>query len=637
MRPFLVTEPEAGRLPRLALIALILLYVLPGFVGRDPWRTGDAIGFGIAHAMVSGGARQWLLPEVAGSPVTDAAPLAYWFAAAIARVLDIISFGAINAAAGIRAAAGAWLVAGLLLLRSATQGLAQRAEAQPLDPFGAGAGPLHYGRAIGDAALLIALATFGLVARVHETTADAAMLTVTAAFAFGLMHSCNRARTGGLIVGASIAAAALVRSPAVAMAFALAFLIALVSVRALRLNVRTLLPFTVLSMLLLVLPWPLALMLDPTPQSHAQLMGWLALPTGTASPGAQMTWALRTLPWFFWPSWPLAARTLWYSRQRWADAPVGIPLALLTALLIGSVGLALVNGCATEATLIPLAVPLAMLAAIGLPTLARSLTRLIDWFTVAVFSLFGLGVWGWWLAGLSGWPAKPAAQALRFAAGFPGFGTVSPPLTGLPGSDLPAMFGPAFGSTFGLAVYAGGLASLGWLALVRWRISRQPPMLWRPVVLAGAGMTLAWFLLMSLWMPIFNWRNTYRDVSRELRAAFDQQILTADRSGARPTTDPVNPALPHSCIRQHGLDLAQRASLAWFADLRFTDNPTYPQRDAQGQQQPEPLAAPPCGWLLLVDRRAQVQPEPDPSWTLVWEGRRRADRNERFRLYRSGA
>ena len=84
MRPFLVTEPEAGRLPRLALIALILLYVLPGFVGRDPWRTGDAIGFGIAHAMVSGGARQWLLPEVAGSPVTDAAPLAYWFAAAIA-------------------------------------------------------------------------------------------------------------------------------------------------------------------------------------------------------------------------------------------------------------------------------------------------------------------------------------------------------------------------------------------------------------------------------------------------------------------------------------------------------------------------------------------------------------------------
>jgi hypothetical protein len=160
-------------------------------------------------------------------------------------------------------------------------------------------------------------------------------------------------------------------------------------------------------------------------------------------------------------------------------------------------------------------------------------------------------------------------------------------------------------------------------------------MLWRPVVLAGAGMTLAWFLLMSLWMPIFNWRNTYRDVSHELRAALDQQILAVNRSGARPPNDPVNSAQPPSCIRQRGLDLAQRASLAWFADLRFTDNSTRPQ--AQGQLQPEPLATGPCAWLLLVDRRAQVQPEPDPSWTLVWEGRRRADRNERFRLYRGGA
>jgi len=585
MRPFLVTEPEARRLPRLALVALILLYVLPGFVGRDPWRTADAIGFGIAHAMFSGSARQWLLPEVAGSPVFDAAPLAYWFAAGVARTLEWLSAGAINAAAGIRSAAAVWLIAGLLLLRSATEGLARRAEAQPLDPFGAGASPLNYGRAIGDAALLIALATFGLVARVHETTADAAMLTVTAAFAFGLMRSCDRARSGGVIVGASIAAAALVRSPAVALAFALVFLIAVSGVRALRLNVRTLVPTTILSMLIVGLPWPLALSLDGSEQSKLQLLGWVAMPLGPASLNAQFSWATRTLPWFFWPSWPLAARTLWYSRQRWADAPVGIPMALLLGLLIGSFGVAVLTGRASETTLIPLAVPLAMLAAIGLPTLARSLTRLIDWFTVAVFSLFGLGVWGWWLAGLTGWPAKPAAQSLRFAAGFPGF-------------DMGQT--PTFGSTFGLAVYVGVIASVGWIALVRWRLSRQPPMLWRPVVLAGAGMTLAWFLLMTLWMPIFNWRNTYRDVGLELAAAVK-------------STTPVD---SHTCIAERGLDLAQRASFAWFGNLRFAQ------------------AVPACDRLLVVDRRGQSQPEPEKAWVLVWEGRRRADRNERFRLYR---
>jgi len=260
-------------------------------------------------------------------------------------------------------------------------------------------------------------------------------------------------------------------------------------------------------------------------------------------------------------------------------------MALLLGLLIGSFGVAVLTGRASETTLIPLAVPLAMLAAIGLPTLARSVTRLIDWFTVAVFSLFGLGGWGWWLAGLTGWPTKQAAQSLRFAAGFPGFGNEQT---------------PTFGSTFGLAVCVGMIASVGWLALVHWRLSRQPPMLWRPVVLAGSGMTLAWFLLMTLWMPIFNWRNTYRDVSLELAAAVK-------------STAPVD---SHACIAERGLDLAQRASFSWFGNLRFDQ------------------AAAACGRLLVVDRRGQIQPEPDEAWVLVWEGRRRADRNERFRLYR---
>jgi len=125
-------------------------------------------------------------------------------------------------------------------------------------------------------------------------------------------------------------------------------------------------------------------------------------------------------------------------------------------------------------------------------------------------------------------------------------------------------------------------------------------MLWRPVVLAGSGMTLAWFLLMTLWMPIFNWRNTYRDVSLELAAAVK-------------STAPVD---SHACIAERGLDLAQRASFSWFGNLRFDQ------------------AAAACGRLLVVDRRGQIQPEPDEAWVLVWEGRRRADRNERFRLYR---
>ncbi|MEK9721004.1 MAG: hypothetical protein VW257_08170 [Quisquiliibacterium sp.] len=64
MRPFLVTEAQAGKLPRWGLLLLTLLYVIPGFVGRDPWRHDDAAGFGIALTMARGEASDWLTPNL---------------------------------------------------------------------------------------------------------------------------------------------------------------------------------------------------------------------------------------------------------------------------------------------------------------------------------------------------------------------------------------------------------------------------------------------------------------------------------------------------------------------------------------------------------------------------------------------
>lgn len=576
MRPFLVTAPEARRLPYWALATLLAFYILPGFIGRDPWRSADAIGFGIAHAMFAGPWSQWLLTEVAGQAVTQSGPLAYWFAAIVARLLHGLSFGLIDAAAGVRLAAAGLLALGLLLLRAATARLASRAEAQPLDPFGAGAGPLAYGRAVADASLLLALATFGLIARVHETTAEAAMLTVTAGFLFGLARACDAPRAGGIMLGAAIAAAALVRTPAVASLYLLSTLLACIAVRPLRLNARVVLPVALLVATALILPWPLALNILDRPEATAQLSGWFGWSTATSGATVQFAWAARTLPWFLWPSWPIAARTLWLGRNRFEEAPIGVPLSLSVVLLLG-LSVALFTGRASEASLIPLTIPMAMLAALGLPTLARSITRLIDWFTVIVFSLFGLAVWAWWVAWITGWPAKLAAQSTRFAAGFSGMTETA--------AFLPALT-------------AGLLASIGWLTLVRWRLARRPPMLWRPVILAGAGMSLAWFLLMTLWMPVFDWRNTYREVGRQLRG----QVA----------------AEPDACVEARGLDLAQRASLAWFSGLEFAR-----------EDQPKD-----CPWLLLADRRGLTQATVADQWKPVWEGRRPADRNERFRLYR---
>ena len=47
VRPYLVTSADAARLPRWIPLLFCAVYVLAGLFGRDPWRTDDAIGFGI--------------------------------------------------------------------------------------------------------------------------------------------------------------------------------------------------------------------------------------------------------------------------------------------------------------------------------------------------------------------------------------------------------------------------------------------------------------------------------------------------------------------------------------------------------------------------------------------------------------
>jgi 4-amino-4-deoxy-L-arabinose transferase-like glycosyltransferase len=210
------------------------------------------------------------------------------------------------------------------------------------------------------------------------------------------------------------------------------------------------------------------------------------------------------------------------------------------------------------------------LGAISLPTLSRRLISLIDWLAVVSFTLFGVVVWAYWLALTTGSPPRMAYRASQIAAGY------------IPGVSWLAV---------GLAL----AATMGWLALVRWRVSRQPPMIWRAVVLASGGLVLAWCLLMTLWLPVFNERNTYRDVG----VAIGKQV------GER-------------CVQTRQLGLAERASIGYFGGIRFAS--------ANHTQ---------CPWLLIQDYGpiARLDKPDEPGWRWVGDVRRRTNADERFRLY----
>lgn len=213
---------------------------------------------------------------------------------------------------------------------------------------------------------------------------------------------------------------------------------------------------------------------------------------------------------------------------------------------------------------------LAVLATFALPTLKRGAINAMDWFAVLSFTIFGAFLWLAWLASLTGFPAPLARNFARLAPGF-----------------MPQ---------FQLASFVCALVvTLGWFALARWRIARRPKVLWRSVVLSSAGATLIWVLLMTLGLPVIDYSRTYRDVAQQIA-----QHLPDD----------------YACISPVRLGDAQIASFAYFGHMRF----------AFGEN---------CDVLLRQDDQDFSAPgaPPDFAWKKVWEGRRVADRDERFRLY----
>ena len=76
--PAIVAQSAVRRLPRLYLLLLCAAYVLPGFVGRSPWKSQDIEAFGymlqMAHPGI-GESLSWLKPTLLGSPDSNLALL----------------------------------------------------------------------------------------------------------------------------------------------------------------------------------------------------------------------------------------------------------------------------------------------------------------------------------------------------------------------------------------------------------------------------------------------------------------------------------------------------------------------------------------------------------------------------------
>ena len=68
------------------LVLLCALWVLLGLVGHDPWKTEDAVTFGIANQMAQSG--DYAVPLLAGEPRLDRGPLVPAMAALTQKIFS---------------------------------------------------------------------------------------------------------------------------------------------------------------------------------------------------------------------------------------------------------------------------------------------------------------------------------------------------------------------------------------------------------------------------------------------------------------------------------------------------------------------------------------------------------------------
>ena len=420
--------------------------------------------------------------------------------------------------------------------------------------------------------MLALIACLGLAQPAHETTANLAQLSFSALVFYGFAAAPSGKPLPLFSMGLGLAALALSGAPSVAVLLGLGGSLSLLSPDPEQQHSETGTRRWATAMVAraVLITCLVALM-----ASALDLWRWRIAVPGTDT----QTWLGlgKLLVWFTWPAWPLALWTLWRWRHHFFRAGQLPSQHLLLPLWFA--GLALLATLFThspERSLLLALPPLATLAAFALPTLNRSLSALIDWFTLLFFSGCAFIIWVVWVAMQTGVPWQPAANVERLAPGF-----------------VPSFAPPHF--------LIALVATLGWVWLVQWRVGRHRAAIWKSLILPAGGAALCWLLLMTLWLPLLDYARSY--LPMVARAQRDMQ--------------------GSPCAQQTGLNAGQITALRFHGGLVLT---------ALQQQNS-------CAWLIVgLDPMQQAVTTVDASeWTLQAQSSHPTDREDYWLIYRRRA
>ena len=470
-------------LKQFGLVLLCGIWIVLGLFGHDPWKPDDAVSFGIAYDMLVHG--DWIVPQLAGMPVPERAPLFYVASALSARALGGVL--ALHDAARVAVALCLALTLWLLALT----------------------GRELYGRAFRWLPVLLFVGCVGLWDRGHLLAPELGLLAADALAMFALALALRRPAIGGLLLGLAAGLAFLCRGPLGPALIAVASLLLAFFAPWRNRRYGATLGLAAMVAVPLILAWPLALYL----RSPALFAQWqdaqsIARYFGLTpdSPQAERLYYLKNLPWFAWPALPLVLWTLWI-RGRGYNGGLAAPGIELPAVAFVVMLVVLSGAAEPRANLaLPMLLPLCLLGAAEVDTLKRGYSGALDWFGILTFGLLAVLLWGLWLESVRHGLPEPVARVFRDTE--PGF---QPPW-------------------HWFSVIVSACLTLLWLALVRpaRRSNRRAVLNW------AAGTTLVWGLSATIWLPYIDSRRSYRPVAESLAMHLPAGTCVASRNLGEP-------------------------------------------------------------------------------------------------------
>lgn len=527
------------------LILLCAIWLCVGLIGHSPWKPFESQTASIVQSlfehpflsMQSWTEGYWIAPVSAGHPALETPPLFYWVATGFAHLLS--PFLPIHDAT--RLSVGVWMLLTLIMM-----GLSGR----ELWNFG-----------VGRQTNFIFIGCLGLVVSAHTMMpAVAALSGISMAFYALALVIRKPLRAAGLL-GAGLLISFLAGGvlPALTIIGTTACLLLLPAIRQHHAQSQALLAGVLLAVPGIWLWCSLCQQWAPELwQTWWQSQWQVQLPTKHA-------YFVRTLAWYAWPALPFAMWGVWRFRQSVLSTyrfQLGLIFFTVAFVLIGF------YSDRSEVNALPLLVPLTVLAAGSIETLKRGAAGALNWFGLILFGLLIAIAWlGWW-AMLNGTPVK-LYQRLSYLSG----------LQMIPFSLL-----------YGAIAVA---VTLIWLSIVlrSKHSNRSSATNW------AIGMTCAWTVFMSLWLPMIEAARTYQPLFEDLRKHL-------------PTH--------YQCIYAQNIGSSQEELLHYHAKIRLQTQATAKPAD--------------CDLYLIEDQPGKRHVLPGDEWRVIWEGEQTRQNRESFRL-----